>query len=202
MLWAPPSLLPLLNSTPVCCRHSADAIPRHRLRRSGCVAGMADTSAAPLPRGSYFTEARIGEILRTSALRSSPKFARGKRAPDAADDGDRLKPPSQGRQDLLGAAVFAFRQRLAQLTDERAWHTVALEPAEQLLLAGGELHALQVPTHLGGQALPQEIHAFASCWPIAGLMVPRRATPTSASGGSPKFGGRNLLSPVRYPRAF
>src|SRR5215204_5655425 len=160
MLWASPWLLPLLNSTPVCCRHSADAIPYLDTASVvlGALAGMADTSAAPLPRGSYFTEARIGEILRTSALRSSQKFARGKRAPDAADDGDRLKPPSEGRQDVLGAAVFAFRQPLAQLTDERAWHTVALEPAEQLLLAGGELHALQVPTHLGGQALPQEIH--------------------------------------------
>src|SRR5829696_3450167 len=36
---------------------------------------MADTPAAPLPRGSYFTAARISENLRTSALRSSPKFA-------------------------------------------------------------------------------------------------------------------------------
>src|SRR5215211_744661 len=36
---------------------------------------MADAPAAPLPRGSYFTEARIREVLRTSALRSSKKFA-------------------------------------------------------------------------------------------------------------------------------
>jgi hypothetical protein len=49
------------------------------------------------------------------------------------------------------------------VAEDRARHTVALEPSEQLLLAGGELDALQVPAHLGGQALPQEIHrSFAS----------------------------------------
>src|SRR3712207_5181851 len=74
------------------------------------------------------------------------------------ESSSRLTPPSQGRQDVLGTAVLAFRQPLAQLTDDRARHTVALEPSEQLLLAGGELHPLQVPAHLGGQALPQEIH--------------------------------------------
>src|SRR5215211_617226 len=71
---------------------------------------------------------------------------------------ERLTPSPQGRQDLLGAAVLALREPLAQLTDDRTWHTVALEPSKQLLLAGGELHSVQVPTHLGGQALPQEIH--------------------------------------------
>jgi len=41
----------------------------------GALAGMADTPAAPLlPRGSYFTEALIREILRTSAFRRSKKF--------------------------------------------------------------------------------------------------------------------------------
>jgi hypothetical protein len=70
----------------------------------------------------------------------------------------RLTPPSQGRQDILGAAVLAFREPLAQLADERARHTVALQPAEQLLLAGGELYALQILTHLGGQSFPQEIY--------------------------------------------
>jgi hypothetical protein len=70
----------------------------------------------------------------------------------------RLTPPSQGRHYVLGAAVLAFREPLAQLADDRAWHTVALESAEQLLLAGGELHALQVLTHLGRQSLPQEIY--------------------------------------------
>ena len=124
--------------------------------------------------------------------------------PDAADAGGRLTAPSQSRQDVLGPTVLAFRKPLAQLADDRAWHTVALEPAEQLVFAGGELHALQVPTHLGwAGASSRNPRSFASSsWPIAGLMVPRRATPTSASGGSPKFGGRTLLSPVRYPRAF
>jgi hypothetical protein len=42
----------------------------------GALAGMADTPAAPLPRGSYFTEARIREIPRTSALPNSRKFAK------------------------------------------------------------------------------------------------------------------------------
>src|SRR5215203_4857808 len=36
--------------------------------------GCPTPPAAPLPRVSYFTEARIREILGTSALRSSPKF--------------------------------------------------------------------------------------------------------------------------------
>src|SRR5215210_767939 len=40
----------------------------------GALAGMADTPAAPLPKGSYFTEARIREILRISALRCTKKF--------------------------------------------------------------------------------------------------------------------------------
>src|SRR5215210_1476539 len=40
----------------------------------GALAGMADTPAARLPRGSYFTEALIREILRTSALRRSTKL--------------------------------------------------------------------------------------------------------------------------------
>src|SRR5215218_216340 len=95
---------------------------------------------------------------RTSPVRGYKKFARGKLEPDAADAGGRLTPPSQGRQYVLGDAVLAFREPLAQLADDRAGHTVALEPSEQLVFAGGELHALQVPTHLGGQALPQEIH--------------------------------------------
>src|ERR671911_2442505 len=42
----------------------------------GALAGMADTFAAALPSGSYFTEARIRETLRTSALRGSEKFGR------------------------------------------------------------------------------------------------------------------------------
>src|SRR5215207_5737300 len=58
---------------------------------------------------------------------------------------------------VLGSSPVESSSRLQQ-TDERARHAVALEPSEQLLLAGWELHALQVPTHLGGQALPQEIH--------------------------------------------
>src|SRR5215203_4094407 len=70
----------------------------------------------------------------------------------------RLTPPSQRRQYVLGAAVLAFWEPRAQLADDRAWHTVALEPSEQLPLRAGELHALQVPTHLGGQSLPQEIY--------------------------------------------
>jgi hypothetical protein len=70
----------------------------------------------------------------------------------------RLTPPSQGRQYVLGAAILAFREPLAQLADDRAGHSVALEPSEQLLLASGELHTLQVPTHPGGQSLPQEIY--------------------------------------------
>src|SRR5215208_5530206 len=68
----------------------------------------------------------------------------------------RLTPPAQGGQDVLGAAVLAFRKPLAQLAEDRAWHPVALQPAKQLLLAGGELDALQVSSHLRGQALPQE----------------------------------------------
>src|SRR3712207_1134874 len=78
----------------------------------------------------------------------------------SVESSSQLTPPSQGRQDVLGTAVLAFRQPLAQLRDDQARHTVALEPSEQLLLAGGELYSFQVPTHLGGQALPQEIHCL------------------------------------------
>jgi hypothetical protein len=53
---------------------------------------------------------------------------------------ERLTPPSEGRQDVLGTAVLAFREPLAQLIGDRSWHAIALEPAEQLLLAGGKLH--------------------------------------------------------------
>src|SRR5215203_1695428 len=98
--------------------------------------------------------------LRTSSLRRSKKFARGELEPTAPETpAERLTPPPEGRQDVLGAAVLALREPLAQLRDDRPRHTVALEPSEQLLLAGGKLHPLQVPTHLGGQSLPQGIHA-------------------------------------------
>src|SRR5215217_778743 len=99
---------------------------------------------------SYPHELCLGGILRSSLVESS---SRSQQTPV-----ERLTPPPQGRQDVLGAAILALREPLAQLTDDRPRHTVALEPAEQLLLAGGELHSFQVPTHLGGQALPQEIH--------------------------------------------
>src|SRR5215211_6562625 len=87
------------------------------------------------------------------------RSVRGKLEPDVADGQRSANAPSQGRQDVLSAAVLAFREPLAQLAGDRAGHTVALEPSEQFLLAGGEFHARKVPTHLGGQALPQEIHA-------------------------------------------
>src|SRR5215211_5771972 len=98
--------------------------------------------------------------LRTSSLRSSKRFARGELEPTAPETpAERLTPRPQGRQDVLGTAVLALREALAQLRDDRPRHTVALESSEQLLLAGGELHSFQVSTHLGGQSLPQEIHA-------------------------------------------
>jgi hypothetical protein len=111
-------------------------------------------------------------------------------APDAADDGDRLKPLSQSRQDVLGAAIFAFRQPLAQLADERARHTVALEPAEQLLLAGGELHACRyLPTWEGRRFLKKStllrlLVFLVDRW---GDGTAPRGAPTSASARSPKF---------------
>src|SRR5687767_7152265 len=96
-------------------------------------------------------ELRLYGVLRRSLVESS---SRPRQTP-----AERLTPPPQGRQDVLGAAVLALREPLAQLRDDRPRHTVALEPSKQLLLAGGELHSFQVSTHLGGQALPQEIHA-------------------------------------------
>jgi hypothetical protein len=54
---------------------------------------------------------------------------------DAVDAGGRLTPPSQSRQDVLGATVLAFRKPLAQLTEDQARHTVVLESSEQLLLS-------------------------------------------------------------------
>src|SRR5829696_1644717 len=47
---------------------------------------------------------------RTSPVRGYKKFARGRLEPDAADAGGRLTSPSQGRQDVLGATVLAFRE--------------------------------------------------------------------------------------------
>src|SRR5215212_5656643 len=98
--------------------------------------------------------------LRTSSSRSSKKFARAELEPTAPETpAQRLTPLSEGRQDILGTAVLALRDPPSQLRDERPRHTVALEPSEQLLLAGRELYSLQVSAHLGGQTLPQEIHA-------------------------------------------
>src|SRR5215208_2142177 len=51
----------------------------------------------------------------------------------------RLTAPAQGGQDVLGAAVLAFRKPLAQLAEDRTRHPVALQPAKHLLFAGGEL---------------------------------------------------------------
>src|SRR5918999_4125909 len=98
-----------------------------------------------------FCELRHNGVLRSSLAESSSQ--------PQQTLAERLTPPSEGRQDLLGAAVLALRKPLAQLRDDRTRHTVVLEPSEQLFLEGGELHSFQVPTHLGGQALPQEIHA-------------------------------------------
>src|SRR5215203_498053 len=85
-------------------------------------------------------------------------FACGKSEPDAADAGGRLTPPTKSRQDVLGTAIFALWEPLAQLAEDHTRHPVALQPAEQHLLAGWELDTLQVSTNLGGQALPQKIH--------------------------------------------
>lgn len=70
---------------------------------------------------------------------------------------DRLASLAQGGQDILRTTVLALREPLAQLVDDQARNPVALQPAKQLLLAGGELDALQVPTHLRRQALPQKV---------------------------------------------
>jgi hypothetical protein len=66
------------------------------------------------------------ELLEIRLLAFSGKFARGRPETAAADVGSRLTPPSQGRQDVLGAAVLAFREPLAQLAEDRARHPVAL----------------------------------------------------------------------------
>src|SRR5215208_6414592 len=109
------------------------------------------------------------------------RSVRGKLEPDVADGQRSANAPSQGRQDVLSAAVLAFREPLAQLAGDRAGHTVALEPSEQFLLAGGEFHALQVPYPPGRAGAPsRNPRDFASSWPIAGVIVPRRGNPTSA----------------------
>jgi hypothetical protein len=84
-----------------------------------------------------FRELRVDGVL-------SRKFVRGRPSES------RLTSTSEGLQDVLGTAVFALRQPLAQLADDQARNPVALEPSEQFILAGGKLDALQVPTHLGG----------------------------------------------------
>src|SRR5829696_3866075 len=106
----------------------------------------------------YPRELRFNGVLRSSLVESSSL--------PQQTSAERLTPPPQGRQDVLGAAVLAFREPLAQLIGDRPRHTVALEPSKQLLLAGRELHSFQVPTHLGGQALPQEIHATSPPPPV------------------------------------
>src|ERR687898_3327615 len=110
-----------------------------------------------------FCELRLYGVLRSSLAESSSQ--------PQQTLAERLTPPLQGRQDVLGAAVLALRESLAQLRDDRTRHTVALEPSKQLLLAGGELHTFQVPTHLSGQALPQEIHATSPPPPLLGRLA-------------------------------
>jgi hypothetical protein len=121
--------------------------------------GRALSSPDPSSSCPYSPECVEGsfcELLRPNGvLRSSP-VERVRAEPSRP--GGRLTPPSQGHQDVLGTAVLALRQPLAQLTDYRAGHAVALEHPEHLLLLGGDSTSLQVPTHPGGQALPQEIH--------------------------------------------
>jgi hypothetical protein len=90
----------------------------------------------------HLSDLPFNRVARTSALRSSEKFIREKLE-------SRLTSTSEGLQDVLGTAVFALWQPLAQLADDQAGNPVALEPHEQFVLAGGELYALQVPTDLG-----------------------------------------------------
>src|SRR3712207_6515412 len=143
--------IPVLWRQGLICGRRPSGLPNNR-RSSSLAERRAEATLSPGPSlcpysptclEGEFRELRLYRSLRSSSVESSR----------------RLTPPSQGRQDVLGTAVLAFRQPLAQLTDDQARHTVALEPSEQLLLAGRELHPLQVSTHLGRQALPQEIHS-------------------------------------------
>src|SRR5829696_3576112 len=77
----------------------------------------------------YPRELRFNGVLRSSLVESSSQ--------PQQTPAERLTPPPQGRQDVLGAAVLALWEPLAQLTYDRPRHTVALEPSKQLLLAGG-----------------------------------------------------------------
>jgi len=51
-------------------------------------------------------------------LRVLRRSASGKLGPDASDGQRSANAPSQGRQDVLGTAVLASREPLAQLADE------------------------------------------------------------------------------------
>jgi hypothetical protein len=62
------------------------------------------------------SELRVQEVLEVRLLAFSRMLALGKTDIAADDSCGRLAPPSQGRQDVLGAAVLAFGQPpLAQL---------------------------------------------------------------------------------------
>jgi hypothetical protein len=81
---------------------------------------------------------------------------------------ERLTPPPQGRQDVLGTAVLAFREPLAQLTDERPSHTVALEPpnlpSSSSLQAGNWTPSRYLPTWAGKRFLKKSTRLLLVAW--------------------------------------
>jgi hypothetical protein len=97
---------------------------RGSLRGASLIFGRAGYSHAE-PTGDR-EETHHGEDTR-------PRRSRRRRPANAPVAGPIRRP---------GAAVLAFREPLAQLADDRAGHTVALEPAEQLVFAAGALSSL------------------------------------------------------------
>src|SRR5215207_5032249 len=111
--------------------------------------------------GRGYAELRIDGVLGGSPVESSSR-------PQQTASG-RLTPLSQGRQDVLGAAVLTFRESLAQLTDERARHAVALEPSEHSSLrAGNCTPSRYLPTWVGRRFLKKSTSLrllLADRWP-------------------------------------
>src|SRR5688572_5116661 len=76
----------------------------------------------------------------------------------------RSPPPAvpQGVEDILRSPVLAFREAFPELADHRPRHSVALQPADQLLLVDGKFDPLQVAPHIARKVPSQELHGLAS----------------------------------------
>jgi hypothetical protein len=173
---------PLGRTVCVCIMRCGSTTPKSAAVRSVQRSGRERldlAAAALLAYPPTFGEGRFRELHSNGVLRRS-----------SVESSSRLTPTSQGLQDVLGTAVLALRQPLAQLADYRARHAVVLEPPEHLLLAGGELNPppdIYPPGRASASLRNPRSSVASSNWPIAGVMVPRRGHPTSPLRRSTKL---------------